>query len=669
MIAVWMLYCLGIGLAFVIVGHALERGLHLAARATRWAWVIAIVGSYVVPVAAWVRPEAFATFAAPIPVVFESGPSLPTPTRSTNLDQPPPSAFSLADLDLPLRWMWSVGSFAILLALGTAATRLISQRRRWRVAAVDGLEVLISRDVGPAVAGLWSPRVVVPEWLFHLPREERELMLAHEQQHIRSADPVVIALGFAFVLLAPWNIALWWQWRRLRLAVEIDCDARVVAQGRSAPAYGQLLLRVGSRRSPRLLGVAAFGEPASFLESRIRRMVAQLPRWRWARAGIAALISIAAIVLACETPRPSEPGVPGAAAAAVNNGFTAAVLDQRPQLLSAPRPVYPELLRRAGIQGRVVAQAIVDTTGRVEPASVKVRSSANAGFIESAKHSILTAIFRPARVGGRAVRTLINIQCDFRMDAASGDSTVMELADVATELTAERLRPEIDRWAHSSSAGIMMPTLLAPSGPPMDVFLIADAKLRVYRSSEATLYYLGNARPSSEISIADLKSAAPFVDPSHDGWLVVNPRALRGLVRDNVRVIWIHHDPEPQDSSLSPTVQQELRAQTGEIDRRAQQVRGLARQYHPEVYGCPASQTAVALVLDSGDRVLAHAAKTGEARGADGFYADGEDCRQVLERLLPEYRDRAWSSSGCTGDAEQHNVIVYWAVLLSHSKR
>src|SRR5258707_12126595 len=106
-----MLYCLGIGLAFVIVGHALERGLQLAGRATRWAWVIAMVGSYVVPVAAWVRPEAFATFAVPIPVVAKPGPSLPTTSiTSTNLDQPPPSAFSLADLYLPLRWPWSCDS-------------------------------------------------------------------------------------------------------------------------------------------------------------------------------------------------------------------------------------------------------------------------------------------------------------------------------------------------------------------------------------------------------------------------------------------------------------------------------------------------------------------------------------------------------------------------------
>jgi len=64
-IAVWMLYCIGIGLAFVVVGFAFERGLHLAGRPTRWAWVVALLGSYLIPVAVWLQPAAFAVQAAP----------------------------------------------------------------------------------------------------------------------------------------------------------------------------------------------------------------------------------------------------------------------------------------------------------------------------------------------------------------------------------------------------------------------------------------------------------------------------------------------------------------------------------------------------------------------------------------------------------------------------
>ncbi len=45
MIAAWMLYCVAIAILFGVVGEALERALHLAGRATRWAWVAALAGS------------------------------------------------------------------------------------------------------------------------------------------------------------------------------------------------------------------------------------------------------------------------------------------------------------------------------------------------------------------------------------------------------------------------------------------------------------------------------------------------------------------------------------------------------------------------------------------------------------------------------------------------
>src|SRR6266496_5496340 len=328
-----MLYCVGIGLAFMVVGHAVERGLHLVGRPTRWAWIIALAGSYVIPVAAWLRPEAFATFAVPVPAAVESSgrPSLSTTlTTSSIVHQPSPRPFSLTDLDTPLRWGWGLASIALVLVLVTAAMRLVSMRRRWRSAAVDGRLVLVSRNSGPAVVGVWSPRVVLPEWALALSAAERDLMLAHEEQHVRAADPALIAMGFALVLLAPWNVALWWQWRRLRLAVEMDCDARVLSQGRSAPAYGELLFRVGRRRSPQMVGIAAFGEPASFLESRIRRMLGRTPKWRWAGAVAALVVATGAMVGACETPRPVAP--------------QRTTIDDQLRILDS---VTPELLRRS----------------------------------------------------------------------------------------------------------------------------------------------------------------------------------------------------------------------------------------------------------------------------------------------------------------------------------
>src|SRR5438128_707012 len=306
MIAAWMLYCIAIAVLFVVVGEALERTLHLAGRATRWAWVAALAGSYLVPAAAWLRPNAFGALPVPVerPVVAgpitsqHAGGAVPLPTRSV----------SLGDLDVPLGWAWR---------LSAAALRLAALRRGWRGATVDGRAVLVSDNVGPAVAGLWRSRIVLPDWALQLGEGERRLMLAHEDEHVRARDPWLLVAAAAAVVLAPWNPALWWQVRRLCLAVEMDCDARVLARCGDAPAYGALLLRVGRRRARLPLGAPALGEPASFLARRIRRMVTALPRWRWAGATAAGMVAAGAIFAACEAPRPVGPKAASDPSAAV----------------------------------------------------------------------------------------------------------------------------------------------------------------------------------------------------------------------------------------------------------------------------------------------------------------------------------------------------------------
>jgi len=93
--------------------------------------------------------------------------------------------------------------------------------------------------------------------------------------------------------------------------------------------------------------------------------------------------------------------------------FMESVVEERPEMLTHPPLQYPDLLRQAGVQGRVLVQAIIDTSGRAEPASVKVIQSPNPGFDSPARQMILKALFRPARVHGRAVRVLVNVPIDF----------------------------------------------------------------------------------------------------------------------------------------------------------------------------------------------------------------------------------------------------------------
>ncbi len=93
--------------------------------------------------------------------------------------------------------------------------------------------------------------------------------------------------------------------------------------------------------------------------------------------------------------------------------YAEGIVEERPSLLSAPPPAYPDLLRRAGVQGRVLLRAIVDTTGRVEPSSITIMKSPDPAFDEPTRRWVLKALFRPARLHGRAVRSYVSLPVDY----------------------------------------------------------------------------------------------------------------------------------------------------------------------------------------------------------------------------------------------------------------
>lgn len=118
----------------------------------------------------------------------------------------------------------------------------------------------------------------------------------------------------------------------------------------------------------------------------------------------------------------STPGVPaspdlirGAPLTPAGDGpWASAIVEEPPALLAGRAPSYPELLRAAGITGRVVVEAVIDTLGHAE-AAVRVVESSQAGFDAPALDYVRRAGFRPGRVHGRAVRVLIRLPVDFRL--------------------------------------------------------------------------------------------------------------------------------------------------------------------------------------------------------------------------------------------------------------
>ena len=121
-----------------------------------------------------------------------------------------------------------------------------------------------------------------------------------------------------------------------------------------------------------------------------------------------------------DVPGPGGPatpvvGAPGSGEPGTTEPMPESVVEDRPELLAAPVPPYPALLRAAGVEGHVMVQVVVDTTGRPEPGSLRVVESTNRGFDAAAVATIRGALFRPGRVWGRAVRVLVQVPVAFRL--------------------------------------------------------------------------------------------------------------------------------------------------------------------------------------------------------------------------------------------------------------
>jgi hypothetical protein len=268
------------------------------------------------------------------------------------------------------------------------AGALTVRRRRWTEQRVDGVPVLVSPETGPAVVGLVRGRIVLPAWAVAGDAEARALVLEHEREHLRAGDPRVLAAGLVCAALMPWNPAVWWQLRRLRLAVEVDCDARVLRRRGDVRAYGQVLLEVGRRATRTRLPAAAFSEPASSLERRIRIMTAPRVRRPLARAaGLGALAALLAAV-ACEAPQPLQPSVEATRTAYVSPGESG--IHSKHSVAELLRQRFPNVAQNGltdgstvtfvlSADGEVVSAELIGSPGRTmspgEVASVAVGPS------------------------------------------------------------------------------------------------------------------------------------------------------------------------------------------------------------------------------------------------------------------------------------------------------
>lgn len=336
MLLTWMAYATLIGAlvtagAFALDALALRRGLP-----TRFIWLSALL----VVIAAPMLVERRESRPASRPHTAESAPAVRTSASSGQVTLGSPqrgvqfrvrALVFLLEIDRYVGRAWFAASILYALVLLRAAIALRRRRREWQSTDVDGQRVLVSADTGPAVVGVVRARIVLPQWVLSMDRSARAVVLRHEIEHVTARDPIVLAAARFATALIPWNAAVWAIVRRLRLAIEIDCDRRVVGAIGDPAAYGELLLTVGARRRTRFVFVASLAERHRFLEHRIKALSPSISRHPRLAAVSLIVVALIASTAAIRAPRPG----PISRAAASSDSLT---IDELRALLTAHQP-------------------------------------------------------------------------------------------------------------------------------------------------------------------------------------------------------------------------------------------------------------------------------------------------------------------------------------------
>ena len=315
----WMLYVTLVAVTAGLAAVAWERAALLCRFPSRWAWVAALTLSVSIPLVHTLAPvsgseqflevigaSSITNFDAAVPEHFSTQRSLIHNSGIRAIDQ-----------WLGAVWLCLSAAASLMFALGLYAVR--REQRRGNATIVAGHPVVITESLGPAIVGLTRPTILVPEWIRHLSARQCEMVIAHELQHVQAKDQWLIGAAICILIAFPWNVALWWQLKRLRLAIELDCDQRVLRTQFGPNEYGQVLVDAASLGAHDTVVVPALIESTSSLEKRIRTMLRSSAAHDKPLIAILAFASLAICATAAAlNPPTARPWTPRLAAGSAN---------------------------------------------------------------------------------------------------------------------------------------------------------------------------------------------------------------------------------------------------------------------------------------------------------------------------------------------------------------
>jgi TonB family protein len=278
----------------------------------------------------------------------------------------------------------------------------------------------------PVTFGLRVPTIMLPKTFQEMSEPCRKSILCHELLHVRRKDRVVIIIEEMVLSVLWFHPAVWRLLGRIRLSRKQVVDHEVVRLTGSRQPYLDSLLEIARMRGrPRAVPAPLFLREHHFIQrvalllkeasmSRSRMMVS-LP-------GIAVLMICTVRLAAAWFPLTGAPVI--AQPETADTKIAAQQTEPAPQAIRAGRqamepklirkvePVYPDLARKARVQGIVTLQVTVDEEGFVTDVRVisghPLLSKAEVEAVKQWRYS-------PTLLNGKAVPVMATVTVSFAL--------------------------------------------------------------------------------------------------------------------------------------------------------------------------------------------------------------------------------------------------------------
>jgi TonB family protein len=344
------------------------------------------------------------------------------------------------DFQIPwesLGWVLGAGIILRLIWLLVGCVRLHSLRHKACLFLADHAAIcemqrrtgvraslLLSAEIdSPVTFGFHSPIVILPLSFQELSEPCRKAVLCHELLHVRRFDWIWIVLEEAVRSIFWFHPAIWWMINRIHLSREQAVDHQVVEiTGSKQPYLDSLLEFARMQRRPKAVPAPLFLQERHLVQ-RVALLIkeASMSRTRL----VFSIVCIALILAGAFTLATAWFPLTGAPVFAQEKNdinrvdpkkrepirVTGRVSESK--LIRRIEPVYPEIAKRARIQGTVVLTVHVNEEGIVYDAKVV---TGHPLLQEAAVDAVRQWQYSPTLLNGEPVPVIATVSLMFRLN-------------------------------------------------------------------------------------------------------------------------------------------------------------------------------------------------------------------------------------------------------------